>query len=289
MLDSILSILSSANLHWVLFGTMLLGVVSGLLSVMTVLRQQSLVGDVISHAALPGICLSYIVFGTKSVPVFLFGAIISGLIASLLIQWIVQSTKLRLDAALAIVLSFFFALGIALLSLIQRNPDGNIAGIDRFLFGQAASLVPADLWLIGFCMITVMIIIFAAYKELKIICFHHEYAASIGIPVNKFHFLMIALIAIVVVIGIQIVGVILMVALLITPALTARYWTNRFSKIMILSATFGGLSGGFGTLISVALGDIPTGPTIILTAVGMFILSALFAPARGWLARRLYQ
>lgn len=284
MNESWLSVFSSPNVHWVLLGTMLLGLTSGILSVFAVLRQQSLLGDVVAHAALPGICLSYLLFGVKSVPLFLGGALLSGLLAGFLIQLIVNQSKLRHDAALAIVLSVFFGFGLMLLTYIQQLPNGNQAGIDRFLFGQAASLVLADVRFIAFSAVLIGLLVLLFFKQLKTICFDASFAASIGMPVKSLHFLITALIVVIVITGIQIAGVVLVAALLITPALSARYWSKSLTTMVWLSALFGSLAGIFGTATSAVLGDIPTGPVIILYAALIFVLSAVFAPRKGWLA-----
>jgi manganese/zinc/iron transport system permease protein len=284
MNESWLSVFSSPNVHWVLLGTMLLGLTSGILSVFAVLRQQSLLGDVVAHAALPGICLSYLLFGVKSVPLFLGGALLSGLLAGFLIQLIVNQSKLRHDAALAIVLSVFFGFGLMLLTYIQQLPNGNQAGIDRFLFGQAASLVLADVRFIALSAVLIGLLVLLFFKQLKTICFDASFAASIGMPVKSLHFLITALIVVIVITGIQIAGVVLVAALLITPALSARYWSKSLTTMVWLSALFGSLAGLLGTATSAVLGDIPTGPVIILYAALIFVLSAIFAPRKGWLA-----
>jgi manganese/zinc/iron transport system permease protein len=284
MNESWLSVFSSPNVHWVLLGTMLLGLTSGILSVFAVLRQQSLLGDVVAHAALPGICLSYLLFGVKSVPLFLGGALLSGLLAGFLIQLIVNQSKLRHDAALAIVLSVFFGFGLMLLTYIQQLPNGNQAGIDRFLFGQAASLVLADVRFIALSAVLIGLLVLLFFKQLKTICFDASFAASIGMPVKSLHFLITALIVVIVITGIQIAGVVLDAALLITPALSARYWSKSLTTMVWLSALFGSLAGLLGTATSAVLGDIPTGPVIILYAALIFVLSAIFAPRKGWLA-----
>lgn len=281
-----IELLADANLQWVLAGTTLLGMISGWLSVFTVLRQQSLLGDVMAHAALPGVCISYLLFGMKSMPIFLMGALLSGLMAAWCIQLIISYSRLRHDAALGIVLSVFFGLGIVLLTYIQQQPDGNQAGIDRFLFGQAASLVNSDVRFIALFAGIAFVVTLIFWRPFKLICFDLNYARSMAVPVKTYHYLLNTLIAAAVIVGIQIVGVVLIAALLIAPALAARYWVKSLRSMIILSTVLGGLSGFAGTIISVAIGDVPTGPVIILVSTCMFLLSALFSPKKGWLRIR---
>jgi manganese/zinc/iron transport system permease protein len=275
------------NFVWVLVGTGLLGLVSGLLSVYTVLRRQSLLGDVMAHASLPGICVAFLLFGEKSLLLFIVAAVLSGLLAAACIEWIVRYSKLRQDAAMAIVLSVFFGLGMMLLTVIQQSPNGNQAGIDRFLFGQAASLVMSDILLLGTAGIVILLLIIWLFHVLKMVTFDPAFARSVGVRVGAMQYVLTAMVVAVVMLGLQIAGAILVAALLITPALAARFWTSRMSVMLWLSAIFGMVGGLGGTVISTLGGDWPTGPLIVLTSAGLFLLSALFAPRRGWLAQRL--
>jgi manganese/zinc/iron transport system permease protein len=281
MLLSILEFFADANLQWVLLGTTLLGMISGMISVYTVLRGQSLLGDVLAHAALPGICLSYLLFGTKSMPLFFVGALVTGIVASFCIQWITNHSKLKQDAALAIVLSVFFGIGIVLMTFIQQIPNANQVGIQQFLFGQAASLVMSDLYFLATLAVLVLILVFVFFRSFQVLTFDLEFAKSLRMPVQKLNFLLLIMIAIVVILGIQIVGVVLMAALLITPALAARCWSRNMLQMVLLSSMFGALSGFFGTILSVWFGDIPTGPTIVLTSTFVFLISALLNRGKG--------
>jgi len=275
------------NTQWILFGSMLLGLCSGVIGSFAYLRKQSLMGDALSHAALPGVCIAFMLTGSKSIILFLIGASIAGIIATFGIGYITRNTRIKQDSALAIVLTVFFGLGIVLLTEIQHSGLGNQSGLDKFLFGQAAALVLLDVFIMGIASILLISICFLLFKEFKITSFDPEFAKGMGYPVAFLEQLIMLLIVIAVVIGIQAVGVILMSALLITPAVSARYWTDKLSAMVILSGIFGGLSGFVGTLISASGNNLPTGPLIVLAATALFILSVIFAPRRGILSKFL--
>ncbi len=275
------------NAQWILLGCMLLGLSSGVIGSFAYLRKQSLMGDALSHAALPGVCIAFMLSGSKSVLLFLVGASIAGLIATFGIGYIVRNTRLKQDTALTIILSVFFGFGIVLLTQIQHSGMGNQSGLDKFLFGQAASMVPSDVTI----MATISLLLVGActllFKEFKLISFDPGFARGMGYPVAFLDQLLMFLIVIAVVVGIQAVGVVLMAALLITPAVSARYWTERLGVMVLLSGVFGALSGFTGTLISASGNNLPTGPLCVLAATALFIASVIFAPRRGGLAKLL--
>ncbi|TCZ80939.1 metal ABC transporter permease [Paenibacillus albiflavus] len=280
-----IKVFGDPNTQWILLGSILLGLSSGVIGAFAYLRKQSLMGDALSHAALPGICIAFMITGSKSIVWFLVGAAIAGLIATLSIGWITRYTKLKQDAALGIILSVFFGFGIVLLTQIQHSASGNQSGLDKFLFGQAAAMIRSDvitMSVISFVLLGVCTLLF---KELKIISFDPGFARGIGMPVGVLDQLVMFLIVIAVVVGIQAVGVVLMAALLITPAVAARYWTERLGLMVILSGLFGALSGFLGTLISTSGNNLPTGPISVLAATTIFIISILIAPRRGILPK----
>jgi manganese/zinc/iron transport system permease protein len=277
----------SANLLWVLGGCVLLGISSGVLGSFALLRRRSLMGDALAHAALPGVCLAFLLTGTRSFPALLTGALIAGLLGAACIQVITRNSRVKEDAALGLVLSVFFGFGILLLTLIQRSETGNQAGLDKFIFGQAASLVGADVRTMAICAGVVCLLSFALFKEFKLLCFDQGFGRGIGFPIGVLDSLMMFLIVLVVVIGLQAVGVVLMAALLITPAAAARFWTDRLSTMVTLAGAFGALSGALGTLLSASVTGMPTGPLIVLAATAVFLLSLVFAPRRGLLAKAL--
>ncbi|MFJ8070295.1 metal ABC transporter permease [Peribacillus sp. NPDC096447] len=281
---NILDIITDPNTRWILLGTMFLGLSSGVIGSFAYLRKQSLLGDTLAHAALPGICVAFMLTGVKSTSYFLIGAAFAGLVAVFLISVLTRYSKIKQDAALGIVLSSFFGFGIVMLTQIQQSEYGNQSGLDTFLFGQTASMVMSDVYM----MMTVsFILIFTCtvfFKEFKLLSFDPGFAKGMGLPVVFLDYFIMMLIVAAVVIGIQAVGVVLMASLLITPAVSARYWTERLHIMVILSGIFGMLSGVSGTLISTSVNDLPTGPLIVLSATVWFFFSMLFAPKRGVLS-----
>ncbi|MFD2213539.1 metal ABC transporter permease [Metabacillus endolithicus] len=289
MFEELLLQLQNPNTQWVLIGTMLLGIASGVVGSFTLLRKQSLIGDAMAHSALPGVCIAYLLYGSKSLLWFLIGAVIAGLISSFFIQVIINHSRIKEDSALGIIISVFFGFGIVLLTYIQHNGAGNQSGLDDFIFGQAASMVAADVQLITIIAIILLAITVIFYKEFKLLTFDPQFAKGIGIPAKFFNGLLLLLIVCSVVIGLQTVGVVLMAAMLITPAISARYWTEKLSSMIIISGFIGGISGVFGTLLSTIMEGMATGPLIIIAATILFIISLIFAPKRGLLAKAIKQ
>lgn len=271
---------------WVIaLGTGLLGATSGILGSFAVLKNQSLLGDAISHAALPGIVLAYLFTGEKSSIVLLSGAIVSGIIGSYFVNDLIRNTRLKTDTALGIVLSVFFGVGMMLLTYVQKLQDANQAGLDRYLFGQAATLLQKDVMvMLGFLIPSILLII-VFWKEIKLILFDTEYAKTIGIPTRKINLLITLLIVVIIVMGLQTVGVVLMSALLLAPAAAARQWTNSLSKMLWIAAIIGAFSGIFGSLISATQNNLPTGPVIVLIVSVIVLISLFFAPNRGLIAK----
>lgn len=266
-------------------GTAVLGLMSGVLGVYAVLRKQSLLGDAVAHSSLPGIAMAFLLMGTKNILVIFGGAALSGWLATLWISGIVNNTRLKSDAALAIVLTVFFGFGLVLLSIIQRLPNANQSGLETFLFGQAATLLRSDVMIMLAIAAFSLIVVSLLWKEFKLFVFDPQFAISLGYNTKFLDITINTLIVLAIVIGLQTVGVILMSALLIAPAAAARQWTNKLSVMVVLSAIFGILSGLIGTAISSASRNLSTGPVIVLVAVGIVLFSFVLAPNRGWLAK----
>jgi manganese/zinc/iron transport system permease protein len=275
--------LISFTLRNVLMGATLLGVVGGVLGCFALLRRQSLLGDALAHAALPGVCVAYLLTRSKS-PLPLFaGAMVAGLLGSLLILAVVRLSRVKEDAAIGIVLSVFFGAGIVLLTHIQKLPYGNQSGLDKFLFGQAATLMPRDVAAMAVFGGIAVLLALVFYKELKLLCFDREFGQSVGYPMRRLEVLLTVMLVMVVVVGLQTVGVVLVVAALITPAAAARQWTERLSVMLLLAAVVGGGSGAIGALVSASMPRLPTGPVIVLCSSTLLVVSLLFAPRRGML------
>ncbi|MDA8020655.1 MAG: metal ABC transporter permease [Thermoanaerobaculia bacterium] len=274
----------------VLLGASLLGVVGGVMGCYAFLRRQSLLGDALAHAALPGVCLGFLLTSSKEpLPLFV-GALAAGLAGALAILAIVRWSRLKEDTAIGMVLSVFFGVGIVLLTHIQKLPLGNQSGLDKFLFGQAATLMPRDLEVMSLLAAFVLGTVALFYKELKILCFDRDYGASLGFPMRWLEILLTLLLVTVVVVGLQTVGVILIVATLVMPAAAARQWTSRLGPMLFLAAVFGAASGAGGALLSARIAQLPTGPVIVLLASAVLVVSLLVAPGRGivwsWLQHR---
>lgn len=269
----------------VILGTIVLGIVSGTLGTFAVLRKQSLLGDAISHASLPGIAIVFLLIGYKDPLLFLLGAIGSGVIGTLWIRGIHQNTAIKSDTALGIILTVFFGLGIVLLTYIQRLPNANQAGLDSYLFGQAATLMMKDVIIMAVLGGISLLVVLIFWKENKLLIFDAEYAQTLGFNARFLDILMTSLIVVAIVLGLQTVGVVLMSAMIIAPAAAARQWTNRLSVMIIIAAIFGALAGIAGTAISTSTKNMATGPVIVLAAVFIVALSFVFAPNRGLLFR----
>ena len=267
----------------VAIGAALLGAVSGSLGTYAVLRRQSLLGDAISHAALPGIAIAFLLTGSKTPLILVLGAAIAGWLGTLLILSIVSLTRIKYDSALGIVLSTFFGFGLVLHTLIQRTGNANQAGLDTFLFGQAATILESDILTIGILGGFAIIVMFVFWKELKLLIFDEGFAASLGFPIRMLDILLTSLLVIAIVLGLQAVGAVLMSAMLVAPAVAARQWTNRLGVMIFLAACFGALAGVSGTIISSSASRIPTGPTIVLCATVVVGFSIVFALNRGLL------
>ena len=267
----------------VAIGAALLGAVSGTLGTYAVLRRQSLLGDAISHAALPGIAIAFLLTGSKTPLILVLGAAIAGWLGTLLILSIVRLTRIKYDSALGIILSTFFGFGLVLHTLIQRTGNANQAGLDTFLFGQAATILESDVLTIGILGGIAIVIMLVFWKELKLLVFDEGFAASLGFPIRALDILLTSLLVIAIVLGLQAVGAVLMSAMLVAPAVAARQWTNKLSVMMFLAACFGALAGVSGTIISSSASRIPTGPTIVLCATVVVGFSIAFAPNRGLL------
>ncbi len=271
----------------VLVGTVLLGITAGLVGTFAYLRRRALAGDVIAHAALPGLCLAFLITQSHSMSVLLAGALITGVAGAFLMSLLRRVSRLRQDAILGTVLSIAYGLGIALTRAIQnhyRNERG--ADLESFIIGRAATMLKGDVLQIGAATIGCGIVVLVIYKELKLLSFDESFCRVQGWPATRLDLLLMFLTAVTVIAGLPAVGVVLTAALLIIPAAAARFWTDRLSHMMAISAGMGGVSGAVGTLLSARLDQMPTGPLVVLTASSLFVVSWMLAPKRGWLWNR---
>lgn len=280
-------VFSDYTLRTITLGTAVLGAICGMLGSFAVLRKQSLLGDAISHAALPGIAIAFLISGGKDTNILLLGALISGVIGTFWIRGMTKKTHLKTDTALGLVLSLFFGFGMLLLTFIQKLPNANQAGLDKYLFGQAATLVEKDVILMiiitGVCLLVLLLF----WKEFKILLFDADYTKTLGFNTRFLDILITFFIVLSIIIGLQTVGVVLMSALLLAPAAAARQWTNKLSTMMIIAAIFGAISGVLGTAISASQNNLSTGPVIVLVASVFVVFSFIFSPGRGILFKQI--
>lgn len=265
-------------------GAGLLGAVSGALGSFAVLRRQSLIGDAISHAALPGIVIAFMLTGQKSPLVLMAGAGVAGIAGMLLVMAISKNSRVTFDSALGLVLSVFFGLGLVLLTWIQRMPEASQAGLEKFLFGQAAALLRRDVWALAIIGAVACALVALFWKEFKLLAFDADYGVSLGLPMGRLDILLTALMTVAIVLGLQTVGVVLMSAMIVAPAAAARQWTDKLGVMVYLAGGFGAAAGVAGAVASSLIERMPTGPCIVV-AIGLAVVfSLMFSPDRGLLA-----
>jgi manganese/zinc/iron transport system permease protein len=253
----------------------------------SVLRKQSLLGDAISHAALPGIAVAFLITGAKDSSTLLLGALVSGLLGALWIKSIITNTHLKSDTALGLILSIFFGIGMLLLTFIQKQPNANQAGLDKYLFGQAATLLEQDVWFMAIVTSICLAVLLLFWKEFKLLLFDADYTKTLGFNVKFLDTLITSFIVIAIILGLQTVGVVLMSAMLLAPAAAARQWTNSLAVMVTLAAVIGAFSGVIGTGISASHSNLSTGPVIVLVASVFVLISFIFSPSRGLLFKEI--
>lgn len=287
------------NTRVVLGGTTMLGISGGLVGTFMVLRKRALAADVVSHAALPGIAVAFLLAerlspgSGRSTTVLLFGAFVSGLLGMAMTLAIRRWTRIKEDAALAIVLGLFFGLGMALFTVVQRTKTGNAAGLSHFIFGKTASMVASDVWLIGSVSVVIALLCCGVFKEFSLLCFDEEFAAARGYRTALLDWLLTLMAVTVTLIGLQSVGLLLVVALLLIPPTAARFWTNDLKTMSCLAAAIGGVSCAGGVVLSAASPKLAAGAVIVLTGAGLFVVSLVFGKERGlwpsWRAQRQFE
>lgn len=283
ILTMFVGITTDYTLRYVALGSAILGITSGALGCFTVLRKQSLFGDALAHAALPGIGLAYLFSGTKDSLLLMVGAALFAWFGGNMTLAITSTTRIKQDAALGITLSVFFGLGIVILTYLQNVGGASQGGLDRFLFGQAAALTERDVINLGILAAGCFVVLIVFFKEFKISTFDSAFGQSLGFPTKYLNALLLSVIVVAVVIGLHTVGVVLMVAMLIAPAAAARQWTSSLKSMVVLSAIFGGVSGIVGSMISSTTEGMSTGPVIVITITIILGISLLFSPKQGYL------
>ena len=275
------------TLRLVALGSAVLGATSGALGSFAYLRRQSLLGDAVSHAALPGIVLAFMLTGSKVPLVLMLGAGLAGWVGTLAVQLVVRRSRVPYDSALGIVLAVFFGVGLVLLTYIQKQPNAAQAGLESFLFGQAASLLKRDVVTMAVLGTAALVILLLLWKEFKLLSFDPDFAASLGLPVRRLDGTLTLLLVVAIIIGLQTVGVVLMSAMIVAPGAAARQWSRRLAPMVAIAAAIGIFSGVTGSLFSSFVPRLPTGPTIVLVLSTVFVVSLILAPRRGLLWRSL--
>jgi manganese/zinc/iron transport system permease protein len=266
-------------------GVILLGISSGTLGSFIVLRRMSLLGDSLGHAVLPGICLGFLVTWTKNPWWIMLGAVLSALVGSWLIGIVQRHSRLKPDVAMGLVLSGFFGAGTVLLTRLQNFQEGNQSGLNQFLFGQATAISEQDLWCMGILSLAIVGSVLAAFKELVLTSFDEGFATAAGLPVRSLHFLLMTLTALAVVIAIHAVGVVLVSAMLITPAATALLFTDRMRHMVVIAIAIATGAAVVGLNLSFLKRELPSGPFVVLVLALAFTGAYLFSPRYGVAAR----
>ncbi len=279
--------IENPNIGYVTLSILLLTSSAALVGTFTFLKKKSLIGDAIAHAVLPGICFAFMLTGTKHTFFLLLGAAFTGFLSLICIDAIITHSKIKEDTAIAIVLSVFFGVGTLLLTHIQHAGNPEQTGLNNFLLGKAAALLEQDVWTFGIISFLIVITIIFFFKPLFIIAFDRSFAQSIGMSITFFDFLLTLLLVLAITVGIQAVGVVLMAAMLITPAAAARFWTYKIKKMIVLSVIFSITAGLLGTTISYLYPAMPTGPWIVLVVSCIALLSFIFAPNKGIIAKKM--
>lgn len=259
-----------------LFTSIIVGVISGVIGSFIILRGMALMGDAISHAVLPGVAISFMLNIN-----FFYGAVFTGLLTALGIGYVNQNSRIKSDSSIGIVFTAAFALGVILIAKAQTAQD-----LTQILFGNVLAVTNADMYLTLSIGIIVLLIVFLFYKELLITSFDETMAKVYGLPTKFIYYVIMTLLTLVTVASLKTVGVVLVVAMLITPAATAYLLTNRLSTMIGLAALFGALSSIIGIYISFKY-NLQTGPLIVLVATAFFALTFYFSPNQGLLWRKL--
>jgi len=275
------TLLFDYTVRTVAMGAAVLGIVAGALGTFALLRRQSLLGDAMSHAALPGVLLAFMLTGSKAPVVLVLGAAVAGVLGTFLLLSIIRFSRIKEDAGLGIILSVFFGFGLVLLTFLQRNPTAAQAGLNKFLFGQAATLLVGDVVTMAIFGGGALALLILFWKEFKLLSFDRDYGSSLGYPMTALDLLLTTLLVIGIVIGLQAVGVVLMSALVVAPAAAARQWTDRLSVMMVVASFFGAIAGVAGAFISSLGTGLSTGPVVVLAISVIVLLSLLFGAGRG--------
>lgn len=269
----------------VIIGCMILGFNAGLMGTFTLLRKESLLADAISHAALPGIAVMFLITHSQHHLILLSGGAISGFLGTLVVLFLLRKTSLKKDTVLGFVLSFFFGIGLVLLTIIEKQAVAQQSVLNKFLFGNAAMFLVNDVVWIAIISFLLLCVLAVCWKELVIITFDETFAHTLGYTIWVMEGLIISLLVITIVLGLQMGGVLLMSSLFVAPAVAARQWTKHVETMALLAGIFGAIASGIGAFISSQVEKMPVGPLIVVIMSLCVFISLLCAPERGFLWR----
>lgn len=257
-----------------LITSVMVGIICGVIGCFIILRGMALMGDAISHAVLPGVAISYLL-GIN----FFFGAVISGLLTAIGIGFVANHSRIKHDISIGILFTAAFAAGIILITMIKSSTD-----LYHILFGNVLAVRISDMWITLTLGVIVLVAVYLFFKELLVSTFDPTMAAAYGLPHKWIHYILMALLTMVTVASLQTVGIVLVVAMLITPAATAYLLTDRLSTMVFLSAFFGVLAAVEGLYLSFTY-NLDSGATIVLSATFWFVMAFLFSPKHGLITR----
>ena len=279
-MGELLEILQSPWALRALFASSMVGIMCGVLGCFIVLRNMALIGDALSHAILPGVVIAFVIVGYSEIG-FFAGSVLAGLLTAIGITWIQQNVNTKNDAAIGIVFTAMFAIGVIGISNISRN-EGVHLDLKDFLFGNILGVSNTDLYLTAFTTLYVLLSVAIFYRYLFATTFQEVIAQTMGISVKYIHYFLMLLLSFAVVASLQTVGVILVVAMLITPASTALLLSNRLEWVLFLAGLIGLLASVVG-LISAILLETPPGPAMAVVAFLFYMIAVFFAPTKGLL------
>lgn len=282
-------LLEDFNTRIVVIGTMLLGAAAGLIGTFLLLRKRALVGDVLSHTMLPGIVISFLIFAgletAKSQTTLLLGAACTAAAGVLVMMFLKRMTRLAEDAVMALVLGSFFGLGIMALGVVLDSPHGNQAGLESYIYGKTASMTRSDVTTIAVGGLIVVLVVVAMFKEFRLLCFDEAFGASLGHRIRVFDGVLMCLVILTTLVGIQAVGLILIIALLVIPPAASRFWTNDLFASSLVAMVIGALGCWIGVWLSASSPRLPAGALVVLAQSSLFVVSLIFGSQHGLLQR----
>ncbi|WP_220127309.1 metal ABC transporter permease [Halobacillus locisalis] len=255
-----------------LLTSIMVGIICGVIGCFIILRGMALMGDAISHAVLPGVAISYML-GIN----FFFGAVFSGVLTAIAIGFVSQNSRIKHDTSIGIMFTAAFAAGIIVITMLKSSTD-----LYHILFGNVLAVRSSDMWITLGTGVVVLMAVYLFYKELLVTSFDETMGAAYGLPVRLIHYFLMTLLTMVTVASLQTVGIVLVVAMLITPAATAYLLTDRLSIMIFISAGLGVVSAVVGLYFSFTY-NLASGATIVMAATALFILTFLFSPKHGLL------